>query len=35
MVAFINGMFSHTFVINGLFLVAAVIAGYGIFRGKR
>ncbi len=34
MVAFINGMFSHTLVINGMFLIAAVITGYGIFRRK-
>jgi hypothetical protein len=31
----INSIFSHTLVINGLFLVAAVITGYGIFRSKR
>jgi hypothetical protein len=35
MVHLINSIFSHTFVINGMFLMAAVITGYGIFRRKR
>src|SRR5262249_34888786 len=35
MVQLINSILSHTLVINGLFLVAAVITGFGIFRRKR
>jgi hypothetical protein len=35
MVQLINSIFSHTLVINGLFLAAAVITGWQIFRSKR
>jgi hypothetical protein len=35
MVQLINSIFSHTLVVNGLFLLAAIITGYGIFRRKR
>jgi hypothetical protein len=35
MVQLINSIFSHTLVINGMFLVVAVITGYSIFRSKR
>jgi hypothetical protein len=35
MVQLINSIFSHTLVINGMFLLAAIITGYGIFRRKR
>jgi hypothetical protein len=34
MVAIINGVFSHTLVINGIFLAAALIAGFQLFRRK-
>lgn len=35
MVQLINSIFSHTFVINGMFLAAAVITGWQILRRKR
>ena len=35
MVSFINSIFSHTLVINGIFLIAAVVTGYGIVRKRR
>jgi hypothetical protein len=34
MVALINSLFSHTLLINGIFLVAALITGFKLFRRK-
>jgi len=35
MVSFINGIFSHTLIVNSIFLLAALITGFQIFRRKR
>ena len=35
MVALINGIFAHTWIINGIFLAAAILTGFGIFKGRK
>jgi hypothetical protein len=35
MVHLINSIFAHTWIVNGIFLTAAMLSVLGIFKGRR
>jgi hypothetical protein len=35
MVTFINSIFAHTWIINSIFLTAAILTGLGLFKGRK
>jgi hypothetical protein len=35
MVALINEIFAHTWIVNSIFLTAAILAGLGLFKSRK